>query len=95
MRDHIELGQTPPEEDCAQLGSDGYSSQARVECQRYIQVIREKMGQEPEGAKLAIKSAEHEFGTYYEVVCYYDDKFPDSIDYAFRCESDGPMTWNG
>lgn len=29
----------------------------------------------------------------YEVVCWYDDAFPESIDYAFRCESGAPTTW--
>ena len=49
---------------------------------------------EPEGAKLEVKPCNHDFGVYYEVVCYYEDENKDAVKYAFDCESDGPETWD-
>lgn len=93
MRDYINIGSTPPEEDCAQVGSDDYRTRALAECRRYIDVIRAKLGPEVGSAVLSVKSFPHDFGTYYEVVCFYDDDDALGQDYAFKCESDGPMTW--
>jgi len=94
FKDFIELGPTPPEEESAQVGEDDYRKKAIAECRRYIGLIRQKLGSEPEGARLKIKSYPHDFGTYYEVACEYDDSKPVSVDYAFACESQGPQTWN-
>lgn len=93
MRDYLNIGSSPCNEDCAQLGSENYAVRANEECQRYIAAIRATLGAPPEGASLAIKSFEHDFGVYYEVVCWYDDSFPESVEYAYKCESDGPCDW--
>lgn len=95
MREYVELGVAPCDEDCVQVGEEDYLNKARKECRKYISLIRECCGSEPDGAQLKIKSFEHDFGNYYEVVCSYDDKFPDSVDYAFRIEGTLPRTWNG
>jgi len=94
MKDFINIGPTPPAEDCAQVCSENYPQKARAECRRYIKVIREKLGEEPEGARLAIKSFPHEFNTYYEVVCYYESENIKARDYAFGIEDNGPLTWD-
>jgi hypothetical protein len=93
MRDYINIGPSPCEEECVQLGSDNYRSLAREECSKFIQAIRQKLGEEPEGAELRTKSFPHDFGTYLEVVCWFDDEVPESFDYALACESDSPTTW--
>jgi len=51
------------------------------------------LGKEPAEAHLAVKSFPHEFGTYYEVVCYFEETDKESRDYAFRVDSDGPTSW--
>ncbi|MDO8637597.1 MAG: hypothetical protein Q7R34_15420 [Dehalococcoidia bacterium] len=56
-------------------------------------MIRKKLGPEPEGASLGIKSNPHDFGTYYEVLCYYDDENEEAAAYAYRCESESPTHW--
>ena len=94
MRDYIEIGPSPASEDCVQLGSENYHILAREECQRFIEFIRKHKGNEPNGARLFIKSNPHDFGTYLEVACYFDDKLPESEEYAFACESDLPGTWD-
>ena len=93
MREYIEIGPVPADEECAQVGRPGYYELATAECRRFIELIRKKLGKEPLGAKLRIKSNAHDFGTYYEVCCDYDPRVPASVDYAFRVERDAPQTW--
>ncbi len=94
MQDWIDIGSSPPEEDCAQLGRDGYWEQATRECRAYINQLRRALGEEPGGARLAIKSHEHDFGTYLSVCCYFDDSIGDAVEYAYRCEAQSPKTWD-
>ena len=93
MRDFISIGPAPAEEDCAQLGTPDYPERSREECRRFIALIRGTLGEEPEGAWLRVKRFEHDFGSYREVVCFFDDTLPDSVAYAFRCEAEAPATW--
>ena len=94
MRDKIEIGPVPCDEDCQQVGSVDYDPiRAKEECQRFIRNIRHVLGEEPEGAHLGISSNPHDFGNYYEVVCWYDDCLEEALNYAFKCESDSPTTW--
>ena len=95
MRNYFCIGASPSEEDCAQVGQPGYRKQALAECQRFIQLIRDTFGSEPEGAELAIKSFDHDFGVYYEVVCWFDIENQAAREYASRCDSDAPTTWEG
>lgn len=90
----MEIGPSPAAEDCVQLGTEDYAVLAREECNRFIAFIRKHKGQEPDGARLAIKSNAHDFGMYYEVVCYFDDEEEQAVEYAFGCESDLPETWD-
>ena len=94
MRDHITIGPVPCEEPCAQVGAPDYQQQARQECTRFINLLRRTLGEEPENAHLAIKSNPHDFGTYYEVVCHFDDDDEEAAKYAYRCESEAPSQWD-
>lgn len=93
MRDQIDLGSTPCNEPCAQVGQEGYDLIGRQECKRYIDLIRKTIGDEPPGAKLAVKGNHHDFGTYYEVVCYFDTDNEESVKYAYNCENNAPTNW--
>jgi hypothetical protein len=93
MSDYIPLGPTPADEPCAQVGEELYAQKARAECRRFIKLLRETFGPEPSGAYLAVKVFPHDFGAYYEVVCYFNSDVPESIDYALRCEDEAPTTW--
>ncbi len=94
LRDYIELGPAPYRETPAQVGEPDYRANALRECRAYIQAIRNYLGPEPDGAQLGIKAFPHDFGTYYEVICYYDPDRPASVEYAFDCEGRGPATWD-
>jgi hypothetical protein len=78
-----------------QVGDQHYYRKMLVECQRFITLLRTLFGPEPEGAELRIKAFEHDLGTYHEVVCWYDTRFPASFAYAQRCEDEMPATWEG
>ncbi len=94
MKDFIDVGCAPPCENCAQVGADGYWERARRECRAWIAQLRRTLGEEPDGARLAVKSNPHDFGTYLSVVCHFDDTLPASVDYAFRCEGEAPNEWD-
>lgn len=92
--DYIEIGPTPCDESCQQVGTPGYdAAKARAECERFINAIRKVVGVEPTGAKLKVKSNPHDFGSYYEVVCMYDERLPDAVAYALNAESNAPTKW--
>lgn len=93
-RDYLTIGSSPTEEDCAQVGSGNYEYQSKLECKAFIHQLRRVFGEEPEGASLSIKSFPHDFGTYREVVCYYDPDEGLASEYAFRLENDTPAKWD-
>jgi hypothetical protein len=89
----VYLGLAPANEACVQIGDPDYAAKAMADCRRYIEAIRQVVGEEPEGAALRIKRAIHDFGTYFEVACEYDPTCEAAADYAFRCDRDAPTTW--
>lgn len=93
MRDYLNIGSSPASEDCAQIGAEGYREKAIEECTRFIAQLRKQFGNEPTGARLSIKWFQHDFGSYCEVVCYYDEELGDSLDYAFKCEGEAWDKW--
>jgi hypothetical protein len=94
MRDYINIGPTPTDEPCAQVGSDNYAEQSRKECIAFCNQLRRQFGEEPTAAHIALKSFPHDFGSYLEVVCYYDDYIPESVEYAYKLESETPAKWD-
>lgn len=92
--DYLSIGATPCGEDCAQVGSNNYSARVKRECAAFINQLRRQFGPEPEFASLRIKAFSHDFGTYYEVVCYFNDEDSKSVDYAFDIENNSPELWD-
>ncbi len=95
MRNYISIGPSPYEENCAQVGEPGYREKALEECARFIRLLRETCGPEPEGASLRVMWFPHDFGEYAEVVCSFNPDMPASVAYASRCEERAPATWEG
>lgn len=92
----IEIGGTPADEPCAQIGPDqppGGESLNRLECQAYIAALRAVYGKEPEGCELRIQSNAHDFGSYREVIVTYDGTNPENVAYALKVE-DGLSRWD-
>lgn len=90
--DYLSIGSGPCEEACVQVSSD--LTAMKAECWRFINLIRKHLGPEPEGARLKVKSFPHDFGSYLEVVCFYDENNEAASDYALKCESDAPANWD-
>ena len=95
MHNSLGIGPSPYEENCAQVGETGYREKALEECARFIRLLRETCGPEPEGASLSVKWFEHDFGGYCEVVCYFTTESHAAVEYAQRCEDHAPATWEG
>ena len=93
MRDYIEIGATPCDEDCAQVGSDNFRERATAESNAYLRQLIRMFGEPPEGASMRVKWFNHDFGSYPEVVCYYESG--DSAEYAFKLEGNAPREWDG
>lgn len=95
MRDFVYIAPTPVDEDCAQVGTDNYMERARKECNAFRNQLRRVFGAEPEGAEIKIKREDgHDAGSYLEVVCWYNENYPESVDYAFKLEGETPERWD-
>lgn len=74
MKDYLNIGSTPAEEPCAQVGRDNYHRLSIIECRAFAhQCHRElvkKFGEEYT-VVVRIKSFPHDFGSYKEVVVEY------------------------
>jgi hypothetical protein len=93
--DEVDVGSGPADEACAQVGSKEYDYQTRAmaECRHFIVALKKKLGEPPEGCDLRIKSNPHDFGTYWSVAAKFDPTIQAATEYAYRCESGAPRTW--
>ena len=90
----LSIGGAPCDEECAQTGITNDAARLnRLECRAFMVALERKLGAIPEGCELFIKSNPHDFGTYYEVWARYEANDQAAADYAFRCEGEGPATW--
>ncbi len=87
------IGPAPAEEECPQVGEFAFSETARSTCQKFAELLRSTFGPEPVGAALVVKRFEHDFGEYFEVVCYYDTGNEIAEQYALRCANEAPTKW--
>jgi hypothetical protein len=92
MIDYIELGPVPGDEDCAQIGEDNYHRKAMAECHRYLEQLIRKWGEE-NAHRFGIKRFPHDFGSYFEVVVYFDSDIEDELDFAIKVENNLPANW--
>ena len=66
MYDTYDLGGTPANEPCAQLGhTEDFSRINRLEVECYRAAITARFGPPPEGCTLVVLTNQHDFGTYY------------------------------
>jgi len=90
MRDYIALGPTPCGESCEQLGANYDPTKAAIECSVFINQLDRVFP----GNEFGVKRFHHDFGTYMEVVVYYDDSNESEIDSAFNVEGNTPEYWD-
>lgn len=86
MRDYINIGSTPPEEDCFPVGH----RLARAETAIYCRQLQREF---PEG-DFRVKAFPHDFGTYHEVVAWYGDETDPATAAAFEAEAGASGCWD-
>lgn len=96
MRETIELGSTPYEEDCFQVGEDSQED-IRAECQHYVNYLR-VLFPIPDNLKnttfFRVKSYQHDFGVYYEAVISFDTNDEKAWTFALSVENNLPAHWD-
>ena len=86
------LGPNPCEEDCVSMHD---YTEHRAEVRKYVEMLKERFIDAPEGAWFGVKREDgSDAGTYYEAVVYYLDDDKEASDFSFFVESNCPMTWN-
>jgi hypothetical protein len=95
MREYMELGSSPYDEDCAQVGTDNYSQRAGKELDAYRnQLNRLFPDAESKGITFRTKWFNHDFGTYGEVCVYWNTDNPVADEYAYIIEANLPSNWD-
>ena len=89
----MNLGPTPAGETCIQLGSEDYNSKARNECRVYLKQLGRLYPNPPAGIRFGIRSFPHDFGSYLEVVVYFEED-EDCVNFAYDVESNLPEFWD-
>jgi hypothetical protein len=96
MLDYLNLGSTPSDEDCAQVGSPDYQTRANKELDAYkAQLERMFPGWETH-KNLKFKKVwfPHDFGSYGEIVITYDDDNELEAATAIEIEWNTPTNWD-
>lgn len=93
MKDEFCLGPVPCEEECAQVGTPGYAPRAKIECERYKQLLTKLFGPPPGKAALHVKSSDHDFGPYYEVYASFEAFSEEECTWASKVEANLPTHW--
>ncbi len=92
--DFINIGATPYGEECVQVGSDDYMKYAQIQCNIFQEQLERQFSNPPPRTWFSVKSFPHEFGSYLEVVCHFDDADEASMDWAYNVEGNGPEYWD-
>jgi hypothetical protein len=87
------IGGAPSDEPCAQTGiTSNWVTLQQLECTVYRAALIARFGVPPEVARFAIKTHNHDFGSYAQVEIVFDRDDADSVAYFERVE-DGLSTW--
>lgn len=92
----LNLSPTPVAEDCAQVGSDNYHKQSRIETTVFKQQLYRMLEAEFEEVKITLLTVghPHDFGTYHDVEVKYDENSESSMNQAFWLENNLPEYWD-
>lgn len=93
--EYLNIGPVPHDEDCAQVGSPDFAKLSRIETKAYIEQLQRQFPIPEEiDAYFGVKSFPHDFGTYREVVVYYDASDEAAAKFAFGVENNSPGEWD-
>lgn len=95
MQEYIEIGPSPYEEDCAQVGNENYRKDASKEMVAYInQLNRTFIDAESKGITFKQKWFDHDFGAYGEVCMYWNTENEEADSYVYEIEKRLPESWD-
>lgn len=99
--EQIDLGPTPGDEPCAQVGTPDYEYRGIHECEVYRdQLYRFLVSRGytrdtlPHDFRIKVKAFEHDFGTYHEVVVRFNADDEKSYELVSLIENEGPSNWD-
>lgn len=90
MIDFINIGPSPIDEECVQMGDADFGRRAKKECKAFANQLTRIW---PDG-DFRVKAFPHDFGTYYEVVAYFDTEDEHLTNIAFEAEANTPFEWD-
>jgi len=95
MLDEYDIGESPYEEQCAQVGSPDYQARARLELKHFKRMM-ETLHPVPEDVKgwYKVKANPHDFGTYYSLAAVFDYDYEESEEWAAQAENKVPEYWD-
>lgn len=95
MIDYFEIGPTPCDENCAQVGEDNFRNKANIEMDAYIDQLYRLFGEKILDTSISFKKKwfAHDFGNYGEVVIMYDDS-DEKHDLVYEIERELPENWD-
>ena len=95
--EYLELGSSPSEEDCAQLGSSDYAYRAIAECKAYRNYLV-RLFPVPDSLQwdvtYILRPYPYEQESYYEVVIRYNPNNVEAVKFAFQVERKAPAHWD-
>ena len=93
--EYMEIGSSPYDELCAQLGFDNYRKDATKEMDAYInQLNRLFIEAKNYGITFKQKWFNHDFGTYGEVCMSWNPENEIANTYVYEIESNLPSNWD-
>ena len=95
MKEYMEIGPVPYDENCAQVGAEDYIEKSSAEISAYLNQLNRKFPEaESKGIDFKKKRFDHDFGSYYEVCIYWntDDEVADQ--YVYIIEANLPNVWD-
>lgn len=99
MLEKISLGSSPAEEECAQVGEEGYTERALQEGVLYINLLHKTYADfhgvpVPSGLRLQVQACPHDYGTYHEVFAIFDSEDEAAVLAAFWLDANAPTVWD-
>ena len=86
---YIQLGPVPAEEECMQVGDVGLPDLIRE-----VRIFKDQLCRMFPGHQFGVKTFPHDFGTYVEVVVYYDEMNFVSEERALEVDENLPSRWD-
>ena len=92
--EYLNIGPTPADEECQQLGENFDSRKAAIEMKVFKNQLLRQFGNPPDGATIKVKSFPHDYGSYSEVCVVFDTESRAAVEYAYKVESESPANWD-